>query len=169
MSTASLVPVEEYLATHYRPDCDYIDGEVRGRSMGEYDHGRLQGLLFAWFLRHEKEWKIRVVVEQRVRISPTRYRIPDVCVISSDAVEQVISKPPLLCVEILSPDDSLNSMQERIDDYFALGVPCVWVLNPRTKRAWVYTAEGSREARDGVLRAADAAIALPVAEVFEGE
>ena len=33
MSTATLIPVEEYLSTSYRPDRDYIDGEVRERNV----------------------------------------------------------------------------------------------------------------------------------------
>jgi hypothetical protein len=40
------IPVEEYLATSYRPDCDYVDGEIEERNVGEFDHSFLQGLLF---------------------------------------------------------------------------------------------------------------------------
>jgi hypothetical protein len=36
------VSVEEYLSTVYRPDCEYIDGEVVSRNVGEFDHGRMQ-------------------------------------------------------------------------------------------------------------------------------
>ena len=42
METRPLIPVEVYLTSVYRPDCDYVDGEVLERNLGENDHGRLQ-------------------------------------------------------------------------------------------------------------------------------
>ncbi len=42
MPARTLISVEEYLATSYRPDCDYVDGEVVERNLGEWDHSRLQ-------------------------------------------------------------------------------------------------------------------------------
>jgi hypothetical protein len=35
MATSTLVPVSEYLATAYRPDCDYVDGQLQKRNLGE--------------------------------------------------------------------------------------------------------------------------------------
>ena len=43
MATGEFVSVREYLSTSYRPDCDYVDGVVVERNLGEYDHARLQG------------------------------------------------------------------------------------------------------------------------------
>ena len=37
-----LVPVEEYLGTSYRPDCDYVDGRIEERNFGEYEHSKIQ-------------------------------------------------------------------------------------------------------------------------------
>ena len=37
-----LVTVGEYLRTVYEPDCDYVDGRVEERNVGEFDHGLLQ-------------------------------------------------------------------------------------------------------------------------------
>ena len=53
-----------------------------------------------------------------------------------------------------------------VDDYLAFGVPSIWIVNPRTRRAFVYTAEGSREIKDGILRTHDPEPADPLAEVF---
>ena len=52
MSSIAVVPVEEYLSTTYRPDCDYVDGEVRERHVGEYEHANLQARLTIWFPNH---------------------------------------------------------------------------------------------------------------------
>ena len=70
MATATLISVEEYLATSYRPDRELIDGQLVERNLGEYDHSRLQTKVAGWFLNREREWNIRVVVEQRVQVKP---------------------------------------------------------------------------------------------------
>jgi hypothetical protein len=55
MATPVLIPVEEYLRTTYRPDCDYIDGEVKERNLGETPHATVQSLLAAIFLNRRQE------------------------------------------------------------------------------------------------------------------
>jgi hypothetical protein len=42
MATDSLISIREYLSTSYRPDCDYVNGIIEERNLGEYDHARLQ-------------------------------------------------------------------------------------------------------------------------------
>jgi hypothetical protein len=76
--------VEEYLATSYRLDCDYVDGEVLERNWGEKDHAILQGALTFLFHTHRDEWKVDVFPELRVQVKATRFRIPDVTVVPSD-------------------------------------------------------------------------------------
>ena len=43
MATATLISLEEYLRTAYDPDCDYVDGVLEERNVGEWNHGDLQG------------------------------------------------------------------------------------------------------------------------------
>jgi Uma2 family endonuclease len=168
MSTRTLISVEEYLATSYRPDCDYVDGRVEERNLGEWDHSSLQTRVSAYFFARRKEWRISVVVEQRVQVKPTRFRIPDVCVVLGNPGEQILTKPPFLCIEILSPEDRMSRVEERIDDYLAMGVPFVWLLDPATRRAYIATvALGLREVKDGVLRTENPALEVPLDEVFE--
>ena len=57
MPAVELVSVREYLSTAYRPDCDYVDGVVVERNLGEYDHGRLQMAVSAYFYARRKEWR----------------------------------------------------------------------------------------------------------------
>jgi hypothetical protein len=90
-----MISVTEYLNTTYRPDRDYVDGEVLERDLGEYEHGRPQMRIGAYFYNREKEWRIRVVPEQRVQVKPNRFRIPDVCVVLEDSpVESIFRHPP---------------------------------------------------------------------------
>jgi Uma2 family endonuclease len=167
MKAATLVPVEEYLRTTYEPDCDYVDGEVLERNVGERDHSRLQRELILYFGTRAKKLNIQVFPEQRVQISSRRFWIPDICVIAGTEPEaQVFSNPPLICIEILSRDDRQDRMQEKIDDFLNFGVRYVWVINPRNRRAWAYTTDGSREVKDGVLRTTNPDFEIKIAELF---
>ena len=136
--------------------------------MGEYDHSRVQTVLAAYLYAREKRWGIRTITEQRVQVKPERYRVPDICVLGAgQKVEPVFRRPPFLCIEILSKDDRMSEMQERIDDYLAFGVGFVWVVDPRTRRAYIHTASGAVEAKDGVLRAAEPELSVPLAKIFQ--
>lgn len=165
MSTATMVSVSQYLETSYRPDCDYLEGEILERNVGEWDHSRLQALLSGYLLSREKQWGILVVVEQRVQVKATRFRIPDISVLDGEPDGPILRRPPFLCIEILSPRDSMQEMQERIDDYIAFGVPHVWVIHPKTRRAFTYSQEGMREAKDGILSTENPAIRVVLAEL----
>jgi Uma2 family endonuclease len=133
MAAAVHIPLSEYLQTTYRPDCEYVDGEVRERNVGKYEHARIQALLAAWFYRHEAQRSAMVVTEQRVRVAERRVRIPDVALIAPGAHPDVLIDPPILAVEILSPDDSYSDMEERAADYLAMGIRAVWIIDPKTR------------------------------------
>jgi len=167
MAAGTQISVSEYLSTSYDPDCDYVDGEVLERKVGERDHSEIQRNLILYLGSRMRQWRIHVFPEQRVQVSPTRFRVPDVCVVSGEKpLEQIFTKPPMLCIEILSPEDTMSRMLERAADYLAFGVAHVWVLDPRTRRAYDYTPTGMQEAKDGILRTDDPQIAVPLAEIF---
>jgi Uma2 family endonuclease len=167
MKAAALISVDEYLHTTYDPDCDYLDGQVLERNLGERDHSNIQTELAVFFRNRRKQWKAYAYVEQRLRVSERRFRIPDVCVVvGQDETDQIFRKPPFICIEILSKDDTLDGLQDKIDDYLKFGVPYVWVINPRSRRAWVYTRDGIAEAKDGILKTENPELVVPLAEVF---
>ncbi len=168
MPTETLISVEEYLATSYSPDCDYVDGRVEERNLGEWDHANLQTAIAAFFRMNRKKWGINVVVEQRVQVAATRFRIPDVCVVLGDPGEQILRKPPFICVEVLSPDDRMVRVEKRIDDYLAMGVAYVWVVDPQTRKAFSATAAtGLCEVKSGILKTENPELEVPLAELFE--
>src|SRR5258708_2970351 len=152
MPSRTLVSVEEYLHTSYDPDCDYVDGAIVERNVGELDHSDLQSEIVAYFRARKGKSGIYAFAEQGVQVSARRFRIPDVCIVAgSKPTEQILSKPPLICVEILSKDDRMSTMQERISDYLQFGVRYVWVVDPRTRPPWIYTQDGSPESQDAIL------------------
>ena len=167
MASVAVVSLEEYLSTSYRPDREYIDGVILERNLGERDHSELQTEISTYLNVRRKRFGIHVFVEQRIQVSPTRFRVPDVCVVAGPKpVEQVFTRPPFLCIEVLSPEDRAGATEERIEDYLAFGVRYVWVINPKTRRAYVHTAEGVREAKDGVLRTESPEIVVPLEEIL---
>jgi len=169
MVVSTLVPVAEYLRTSYRPDCDYLEGVILERNVGEYDHSKVQTTVAGLLNARGKEWRIEACVELRVNVRPgRRYRVPDVVVLDESAPrEQIIACPPVLCIEVLSPDDRMSEMDERISDYFELGVSCVWVLDPRRRKAFIYTRTASVQATE-VITVPGTAIALGVQTLFAG-
>ncbi len=168
MGAATLVSVEDYLRTSYSPDREYIDGRIEERNLGELTHGRIQRRLIVYFDLRSKELGIEVVPEQRVQVSPTRFRVPDVTVVkTSQKLGEIFTVPPHLCIEILSKDDTLDYMQEKIDDYLRFGVPYVWIINPRLRKGYVATQAGLVEAVSGVLETSDPDIRFSVADLFE--
>jgi len=137
MATAVHISLHEYLGATYRPDREYVDGEIRERNVGKWEHARVQWLLAAWFGAREKEWRIVGSTEQRVRVSERRVRVPDLVVLAAGAQPHiqpdVLTDPPLLVIETLSPDDSYSDTQERAQDYRAMGVETVWIIDPKTR------------------------------------
>jgi Uma2 family endonuclease len=167
MATKALIPVEVYLTSVYRPDCDYVDGEVLERTLGEREHSYVQAALGSYFFTRRKTWNIEVYPEQRVQVRANRFRIPDLCVVLSGTKEKIFTTPPFLCIEILSPEDRMSRVWERIHDYFEMGVPNVWVLDPETRFAHIASPAGDLHRVVDVLRTTDPALEVPLAEIFE--
>jgi Uma2 family endonuclease len=167
---AKLISVEEYLNTSYRPDVEYVDGEIQERNLGEFDHADLQLALGTLLRNRQRDWTIRVVVEVRVQVAPTRFRIPDVCVLAAGLErERIIRHAPLLCLEVLSPRDRLNAMRKRVQDFLDMGVAEVWIFDPETRTAYVCKGDLSTpmtEHQSGTLRLAGTAIEIAVEAVF---
>ena len=84
MSSRTLISVEEYLASSFRPDCDYVDGHIEERNWGEWSHSEIQGELLAYLLTRYRKDGVRVMPELRVQVKPQRFRVPDLCVLLKD-------------------------------------------------------------------------------------
>ncbi len=142
-SVPELLTLEQYLQTSYRPDRDFVDGVTEERNVGESEHSDIQSELIFWFRSHRDDWQIRVNGELRTRIGELRYRIPDVCVRSLSAPrEKVQVTPPLIAIEIKSPDDWMPRVVTRLKDFVAMGVPNVWLLDPLERAAYTYIQHG---------------------------
>ncbi len=169
MATTAFIPVEEYLHTSYRPDVDYVDGELEERNLGEQWHSVVQKTISAIFYLHRKDWGLRSLTEQRVQVNATRYRIPDVCVVASaDPIVGILHAPPLLCVEVLSPEDRFSRTLQRVQEFIQMGVPQVWIIDPNSRDIWTVGSDGDAvQLRGAALTLAGTPVHITVAEIFE--
>jgi len=154
MATSVSVPVEEYLRTTYHPDMEYVDGQLVERHVGEHKHSRLQYLLAGLFSSLERSHRIRGLTEQRLRVLGTkhRYRIPDLCVMALPyRSEPVLTTPPHLIIEILSPDDEVADILAKVADYLRFGVPHIWIADPYKHTVQEADREGIRYRADHML------------------
>ncbi len=135
-NSADLVSVEEYyLSTGYSPDCDYVDGVLEDRNVGRSKHARAQTQIAVFLCRLRKWLVIHVLIAQTVRVSATRFRVPDVCATIGEPDQEIFTTAPFLCVEVLSPDDRASRMQEKIADCIRMGMRYVWVVDPYACKA----------------------------------
>jgi Uma2 family endonuclease len=166
METSATVPLSEYLNTTYHPDCEWIDGELRERNLGELPHASVQLFFTTYFAARRRELGIRVYQELRVQVSEDRFRVPDVVVLrSGDPADAIVVVPPLLCIEVLSRDDRASDLQEKIDDYLRMGVEVVWMVDPRLRTAFTVDG-GGRQERVEELTVSGTAIRIARADVF---
>ncbi len=166
-TTPTLLSIDEYLRTNYHPDADYVDGEIEKRNLGEYSYNTNQGLIYFTFKLNETAWQTDVVNQQRIRINANRVRVCDVAVLrSDDPHEEVTSTAPLICMEILSPEDRFARAKSVLADYFALGVPNIWLIDPIRRDAFTYDGAALHTVSAGKLTVRDTPIELDLDALF---
>jgi len=159
MSTIALTSVEEYLSLTEKPYREYRDGVVSSKAMPTKLHSLVQFAL-QMLLRAQG---VQPLPELTVRISPTKYLVPDVCV-TGEFSGPYPTEPVLLCCEILSPEDRLGTMLGKCEEYHAWGVPYCWVIDPVKRTAWEYNAASEPMRASETLRAG--ALSVSLEELF---
>ena len=161
MSAMAIVSVEDYLRRTEKPYCEYVEGVLRPKSMPTTLHARVQFLLQLLLDRQGVE----ALGEVHVRLSPTKYLIPDV-IAAPEIQSPYPTEPVLLCVEILSPEDRVGAMLAKCQEYHAWGVPFCWVIDPEKQTGWQYHAgsDPERVERDSTLVAGQ--LSVPLEELF---
>ncbi len=155
MSVTTLVPVEEYLRYSDKPNCEYREGVLYPKRMPTTFHGLLEFMLVAML----RKLGVQAAPEVMVRLSPTKYLVPDV-IAAPTLKSPYPTEPVLLCCEILSPEDRLGTMLAKCEEYHAWGVPFCWVIDPIKRTAWEYHAAAEPERVTATLRAGDLSVSL---------
>lgn len=139
MATTPQIPVEEYFRmTFDGPEMEYVDGELVERHLGGEPHSNAQTNLAAIFSELKKRVSIRVYVELHLRTAPERVRVADVAIFLRRADEDIPSRPPLITIEIISPNDSFHEVLRKSKEYLEWGVKYVWLVNPAARALSVY-------------------------------
>ncbi len=161
------VTVEEYLSTDYEHDCEYVDGTLEERDLGEFEHAYIQGVLIGLFLKNRDTWGVYPLPEQRVQTQKTHFRVPDVVILREGSVrEPILTHPPLLAIEVQSPDIPLRKTELKSAEYLAFGIQHVWVVDPYARVAYRGTANGLELVRSGELSIPGTPIRIVLADLF---
>jgi Uma2 family endonuclease len=142
VATGTLISVEEYLSTSYSPDMEYVDGVLVEINVGDPTHGAAQRNICA-AVRYRYP-QVRAYPEVRSRTRETRFRLPDVAISINRETGRYLADPPFVAIEILSEDDRMSRVIEKLKEYAAWGVQNIWLFDPRTRAMFDF--------RDGVLR-----------------
>ena len=107
---AFIVTPEQYLATQFEREPELVRGEIAERPLPNLIHGRTQQRLAVYL-----DGVGYCCTEVRMRLTEDLYRIPDVAVFEGRGPEETVpASPPLLVVEISSPDDRLDAMLQKL-------------------------------------------------------
>ncbi len=159
--------VREYLRTSWSPDREFVDGRIEERNSGEKEHSIIQRYLTFLFMLKRAEWGVEVFPELRTQTQSRRFRVPDVLVVrAGDAFERYVTRPPLIAVEIHSPEDTLRGIQEKAAEYRTFGVEHIWIIDPAPRISYRATESGLEEVRSGELAVPGTPIRVVLNELF---
>ena len=158
------ISLEEYLAHTYEPDCDYVDGELIERNVGENWHSKTQGDFIILLGIAARARGMVVRPELRIRLGPSSYRIPDVALFAEPPSESVPATPPLLIVEVVSPDDRLSAIQAKLEEFRTFGVRHIWLADPQLKSLYTYAENGLHQVSE--LQLPELGVVVRPSDVF---
>ncbi len=153
VATETLYTPEDLLAMPDGKDYELVGGKLVERKMGvkfDWVAGRLHSRLDRFCEEHEVGWALQSECGyQCFPHEPGRVRKPDVSFIRYGRLpggvlpEGWAKIPPDLAVEVLSPHDTAYELDEKLEDYRKVGVPLVWVINPKSRTVRVHRKDGS--------------------------
>jgi Uma2 family endonuclease len=151
MSTAAQpITAEELWKLPNSQRRELVRGEVRIMAPSGFDHGAIVNNIQFLLTAHVKAKSLGVVVGAetgfRLARNPDTVRGVDVGFVRADRIPSsgrpmtYFEGPPDLAVEVLSPSDTVEQVEEKVDDYINAGCPMVLVLNPKRRTATVHRA-----------------------------
>ncbi len=143
-----------------KPAYEYWFGQAVPKPLPTILHGVAQFIIAT--LLERAGWNTSL--EVRLKLVPDAEPVPDVIAVQGKFRGPYPTKAPELCVEILSPADTLAKALEKAKRYIVWGCHCVWIIDPEKRTAWTLSGEGTGEpswiSPTGVLRIDDTAIEL---------
>jgi Uma2 family endonuclease len=124
--------MEEYLATDFEWEPEWVDGELVERAMPNVRHSKAS----ARTTRSFEDIGLFACPQLTLPMGD-RARIPDVSVFAKEFEGLLPAYPPLATVEMLSPSERMTDVVAKCREYEAWGVRHVWVLDPGTRAMYV--------------------------------
>jgi Uma2 family endonuclease len=169
MAVAELISAEQYLHSSFEHDAELVEGRLVHRPMPSWEHASLQGFLIGELWAICRSLGFFTVPEQRVQTRRGRYRVPDVCVVTEkpegEPGRRIVTHPPYLAVEILSPEDTVIETMEKVREYLHFGVSWVWVIDPVALTGQVHSQNGVVSIEDRVFSTDLFSVDLSKAEI----
>jgi len=146
-TTHSILTAEQLLEAHDLGRCELVRGELIMMSPGGFRHGRIVMSIGAQLYEFVRDNALGVVMTAdtgfHIARDPDTVRAPDVMFVSNERLpdgvpEGFLPIPPDLAVEIVSPTDKFSDITAKAEEYAAAGVRMVWVVDPQTRRAYVF-------------------------------
>ena len=136
---AVAVPMDEYLRTSYEWEPEWVDGELVERSLPNNAHSRAQSRIDHAVVAAEKACRLYARPGLRVRVAPNRWRIPDISVFAGEEPSGDYPANVYSAIEIVSPADPARELNDKLEEYAAMGIPYIWVVDPERRRLQQYT------------------------------
>lgn len=141
-----LITGDELLAMGDLGPCELVEGRIVPMSLTSSNHALLEGEIHArlWNFNQQRKAGWLLVGESGVYTerNPDSVRGMDVAFISKARHPArpigFLEIAPELIVEIISPNDRWRDVQEKLEEYFAIGVDVVWVVEPSKRQLFVY-------------------------------
>jgi Uma2 family endonuclease len=147
-NTKTLLTAEEFDNYPFEEDKRYEldEGELIEMTRPAYKHNRVLGILFVALSNYLRQSRIgeALISENLYALSSSTRRAPDVAVILGDRRDElrnakVIPIIPDLAAEVLSPSETPRTIHRKLKQYFAAGVKEVWLIDPETNTAEIWT------------------------------
>lgn len=140
-TTPRLISYEEWLRMPTVEDGtdEVVRGVYRFMPPTHYPHAEIIQRLIARWIRQVDEKKVGILGSNfglMIGRDPLTCRSPDLMMFWRDRMEIVDGlyvSPPGLVVEIISPSENRRRKMGKIEDYFSIGVPEVWLVEPKQR------------------------------------
>jgi Uma2 family endonuclease len=165
MAVETLISVEEYLRTSYSPDVEYVDGALVELNVGDWLHSLVQRNIIVALSRRYPH--IYALPELRSQTKANRFRLPDVSILLQPLKTHILLDPPFAAIEILSEDDRMSRVIERLQEFAAIGTPNIWLIDPRLKQMFTFHGSALQEVKGDVIATEDPRLELTRAEIFQ--
>jgi Uma2 family endonuclease len=158
---------------------ELFEGELRQMPPTSGEHSRIELYVAFWLMQFVYRHRLGRVYGSdagfRLKRSPDTVLCPDTSFVRNERIPQddrqgIMELAPDLAVEVVSPSNTINEMDDKVAAYLESGTALVWVVRPGRRQVTVYTPDSPTRifSEHDVLNGGDVlpGFSLPVVDVF---